>query len=111
MNTKFNLGAIEIKIPAGESNPEINFALKDMSYEVTDMSLTEYAGVLKVIFSEAASAMKEFGKMHEESKQCDFQREQTRHETRRQEIKEKVVESRLNRIPSDKQKEFDSNIS
>lgn len=87
MNTKFNLGSIEVKVPAGEFNPEINVAIKDISYEVTDMSLTEYGAVLKTLLSEGTSALKDFAKLQEESKQREFEREQMKYEMRMQEIK------------------------
>lgn len=63
MNTKFNLGTLEVKIPAGECNPEINVALKEVTFEVTDLSLTEYAGVMKTIISEVGSQVKDFERM------------------------------------------------
>lgn len=67
MNTNFKLGSFDVKIPAGDCNPEINVSLKDVSIEVTDLSLTEYAGVMKTLISEVGSQIKEFGRMQEES--------------------------------------------
>lgn len=52
INTKFNLDSVDVKIPAGEDNPEINVSIKDLSYEVTNMSLFEYEYVLKSITRE-----------------------------------------------------------
>jgi hypothetical protein len=86
MNTKFNLGSVEVKVPAGEYNPEINVAIKDVSYEVTDLSLTEYGAVFKGIFVEATKAIKDFGALQEEQRQKQFEREQALHEMRMQEI-------------------------
>lgn len=86
MNTKFNLGSVEVKVPAGEYNPEINVAIKDVSYEVTDLSLTEYGAVFKGIFVEATKAIKDFGALQEEQKQKEFERQQALHEMRMQEI-------------------------
>lgn len=86
MNTKFNLGSIEVKVPQTEDTPEINISIKDMSYEVTDMSLTEYGSVFKSIFTEGVQAVKEFSALQEKQRQTQFEREQAVHEMRMAEI-------------------------
>jgi hypothetical protein len=100
MNQKFNLGSFEVKVSAGESNPEINLAVKDITVEVTDLSLTEYATVLKTMIFEVGSQIKEFGKMQEEASSKDFERRQQdeekefEREIQRHEMRMKEIEAR-----------------
>jgi hypothetical protein len=85
MNTKFNIGSIEIKVPAGEDNPEINMSLKEMSYEVTDLSLTEYGSVLKSVLSEGRSLYKEILQYQDDIKCKDFARQEHMHKLKMKE--------------------------
>jgi acetylglutamate synthase len=87
MNVKFNLEAIEVNIPAGEYNPEINVALKGLTYEVTDMSLTEYTQLWKMLITEGSNMIKEFARVQEEVAQAQFEREQKKHAMRMEEIR------------------------
>lgn len=105
MKIKFNLGAIDLNIPAGEQNPEIRLEMKDISYEVDDLSLTEYGSVLKGIVAEAGALMKEFHELQQDDSEKSFDREQIRHEMRMKEIKEK---ERLSYLTSGRQAEFAS---
>jgi hypothetical protein len=115
MNLKFNLGTVDVNVPAGEMNPEMNLAIRDVTYEITDLSLTEYGAVIKTVVCEANSMVKDFGKLHEESKQRDFEREQMRHEMRMQELKaqrEATLSPGTRKVTtsSQKQQQFDNNF-
>jgi hypothetical protein len=68
MQTKFNLGSIDVKVPAGADNPEINISFKDVSFEVNDLSLTEYGMVLKSLITETSSVVRDFHDMKESAK-------------------------------------------
>jgi hypothetical protein len=69
MNSKFNLGSVELKIPANDHTPEINLSVKDISYEVSDMSITEYAGFMKTVITEVKDAAKEFASFQMQAQQ------------------------------------------
>ena len=97
MNIKLNLESIEVNIPKGEFNPEINAALKGFSYEVTDLSLTEYTQLWKMLIVEGSNVIKDLVRMHEEAAQAQFEREQKKHEMRMEEIRASA--SRLETSP------------
>lgn len=75
MNTKFNLGSVVVRIPSGNDNPEINVSIEDISFEVEDMSLTEYGSVLKTLIVEGTQAIKDIGKAKEEYEKKSHERQ------------------------------------
>lgn len=86
MNAKFNLGNVSVSIPAGDLNPEINVSISDVSYEITDMSLTEYGSVLKSVLGEVRSLALELNEMNQKSHQEDLERHERIHEMRMAEM-------------------------
>lgn len=92
MNVKFQLEAVELKVQESEHNPEFNVTLKGLTYEVTDMSLTEYIQLWKMLITEGGNMIKEFGRMQEEIAQAKFEREQKERQLRISEIRARVSE-------------------
>lgn len=86
MNIKFNLGNINVKVAESEHSPEINAQVENITYEVTELSLTEYGSVLKTVAVEVGSLMKEFGKIQQESEDKDLARQERIHAMRMEEI-------------------------
>ncbi|MNF09141.1 hypothetical protein D3C80_2097300 [compost metagenome] len=54
--------------------------MKDVSYEVTEMSITEYGTVAKNLLTEILPAIKDFARLQEEMKDRDLERQQKIHE-------------------------------
>lgn len=92
MNIKFQLEAVELKVPESQHTPEFNVALKGLTYEVTDMSLTEYAQLCKMLITEGINIIKELELIQEEIAQAKFEREQKERQLRISEIRARVAE-------------------
>lgn len=75
MNIKLNLGEIDINLQEGDVTPSGSVKLKDISYEVTDLSLTEYGSVLKGLLTEASGILKDFSKIQSDMKEAEFERD------------------------------------
>lgn len=88
MNAKFNLGNISVSIPAGDLNPEINVSISDVSYEVTDMSLTEYGSVLKSLMTEVRSFAFELSELNHDNHKKDLEYHERIHEMRMAEMRQ-----------------------
>ncbi|PVC75026.1 hypothetical protein C2I27_03830 [Priestia megaterium] len=86
MNIKFNLGNINVKVGETEHSPEINAQVENITYEVTELSLTEYGSVLKTVAGEVGSLMKEFNKIQQESQDKELERQERIHAMRMEEI-------------------------
>lgn len=98
MNTSFKIGSLVVRVPVGKDNPEINVSLEEISFEVTDMSLTEYATVLKTLLTDGAQVIKEIGKEREEYEIKRFEREEKLIQLR---IKEQEARNtRFQEVPS-----------
>lgn len=75
MNIKFNLGEINVNLEENDVVPAGDITIKEISYEVTDLSLSEYGSVLKSLLTEGLSAVKEINVLQEQSKEADFKRD------------------------------------